>query len=226
MCVSEYDETKRVQLDSLGPTESKDTEVFTADHDGLIANVVYTPAEDIQGDRDHPRYIHLIVGSPGEQDGRIVADASAQGGDFYLPANRSQNAPLAWLIRPHVREGETLFWRSFVLPSTPVIPDPGGTVEVVFEPKSLPELATGERDWSAYVPNYWQDRTLWLEYRDKDPSELPPGGGGMYSWDFTGVFVDATETGIVLDVKTDKLGIASRQLTFLYRRLSQVRLLD
>jgi hypothetical protein len=59
---------------------------------------------------------------------------------------------------------------------------------------------------------------------EKDPSELPRGGGGMFHWDFTGVLVDATETGIVLDVKTDRLGIASRQLEFLYRRIMQVRL--
>ena len=46
----------------------------------------------------------------------------------------------------------------------------------------------------------------------------------MFHWDFTGVLVDATETSIVLDVKTDRLGIASRQLEFLYRRIMQVRL--
>jgi len=208
----------------LGPTESKTIEVFTADCDGLIANVVYTPAGDIQAHSDRPRVINLNVGTDEPDKGRYVADASAHGDDFYLAANMSQNATLSWINRPHVREGEVLFWRSFVLPSTPGIPDPGGTVEVVFEPKRVPEVAGGERDWSAYVPDYWQHRTLWLNYMEKDPSELPRGGRRMYHWDFTGVLVDAIETGLVLDVKTDRLGIASRQLEFLYRRIMQVRL--
>jgi hypothetical protein len=225
MSVSENYETRQAQLDSLGPTESKVTEVFTADRDGLIANVVYTPAGDIQAHWDRPRFINLNVGpTDGPDEGRYVADASAQGEDFYLPANMSQNATLSWINRLHFRRGEVLFWRSFVLPSTPGIPDSGGTVEVVFEPRSVPEVAGGERDWSAYVPDYWQDRTLWLEYMERDPSKLPRSGGKMHRGDFTGVFVDATETGLVLDVKTDRLGIASRQHTFLYRRISRVRL--
>jgi hypothetical protein len=39
-----------VHVPAVKSTEERETEVYTAPSDMLIANVVYTPAGDIQGD--------------------------------------------------------------------------------------------------------------------------------------------------------------------------------
>lgn len=102
--MSEDRETVRVQIPAAEPTEDTETEVYTAPGDVLIANVVYTPAEDIRGDWDRPRYMQLRVGKLDEPGGRYVADASAQQSDFHLPASVAQNAELVWTNRLHIRE--------------------------------------------------------------------------------------------------------------------------
>src|SRR5215208_517765 len=141
MVVSASHETVQAQIPAAEPTEEKETEVYTAPGDMLIANVVYTPADDIQGDWDRPRYMQLRVGRFNETGGRSVADASAQTSAFHLPAEVPQNLVLTWTNRLYVCEGETLYWSSHIARShhNDGIRDPGGIVEVVLEPANVDE---------------------------------------------------------------------------------------
>jgi hypothetical protein len=145
--MSEDLKSVQARIPVLGPTEEGDTQIFSAPGDTLIANVVYTPAGDIRGDWDRPRYMQLRVGRLDEPGGRYVADASAQQSAFYLPAGVPQNVELVWTNRLRVREGETLYWSSHVLRSHQAggIPDPGGTVQ----------FFSNTRTWANPPPRGW-----------------------------------------------------------------------
>ncbi|QIN84650.1 hypothetical protein GBA63_19835 [Rubrobacter tropicus] len=218
--MSEVQEIVRAQIPASEPTEERETEVYTAPGDMLIANVVYTPAGDIRGDWDRPRYMQLRVGRFDEPGGRYLADTSAQTSAFYLPANVPQNAELVWTNRLRVREGETLYWNSHIVRShfADGIPDPGGTVEVLLEPANLDD-ANPPR----LVPQYWQGKTLGIEYR---LSEVPRGGGTAYHSDYVGRVVEATDRGIALEVETPQtIGVDRETYEFRYERIMHVRLL-
>jgi hypothetical protein len=161
MVVSASHETVQAQIPAVEPTEERETEVYTAPGDMLIANVVYTPAGDIQGDCDRPRYMQLRVGRFNEPGGRSVADASAQNSDFHLPAGVPQNLVITATTRLYVRAGETLYWCSHIMRShyNDGIPDPGGIVEVVLEPTNVDEAGPAQ-----LVPRYWQGKTMAINY--------------------------------------------------------------
>lgn len=175
--MSEDLKTVQAQIPALGPTEERDTRIYSAPGDMLIANVVYTPAGDVRGDWDRPRYMQLRVGEPG---GRYVADASAQQSAFYLPAGVPQNAELVWTNRLRVREGETLYWSSYIVPShfADGIPDPGGTVEVLLE-----QARADEPSSARLVPEYWRGRTMGINHR---LSKVPPAAAPC-TWPTTSV---------------------------------------
>ena len=160
--MSEARETIQAKIPAAEPAEERETEVYTAPSGMLIANVVYTPAGDVRGDWDRPRYMQLRVGRFDETGGRYVADASARTSAFYLPAGVAQNAELVWTNRLRLREGETLYWSSHIVRShfEDGIPDPGGAVEVLLEPAELDEAGP-----SQLVPQYWLGKALGIEYR-------------------------------------------------------------
>jgi hypothetical protein len=212
---------KQAQVARLGPAESRDSELFTADTDGVIANVVYRPAEDIHGHWYRLRFAGLRLEKTDERDGRHLAGGSAWSGDFFLPAGVAQNVPLTWLNRLNVREGETLYWSSQLVPDRLGVADPGGTVEVMFEPRNI---GTGGDDY--YVPEYWQGKTLALVYLHTDPANLPHRGGTLHSCQHVGEFVRATERGILLDIQTPwEFGRNTYRPEFLHRQIESVRLL-
>lgn len=218
--MNESRETVRVQIPPLEPTEEKETEVYTVPGDMLIANVVYTPADNIRGDWHRPRYMQLRVDRLDEPEARYIADASAQQSAFFLPANVAQNAELVWANRLRVREGETLYWSSHIVSShyTDGIPDPGGTVEVVLEPSRLDESSPAR-----LVPEYWRDKKLGISYR---LSEVPSGGGTVYMAAHVGRFVEAADGGIALEVETPQtLGVHRETYEISYDRITHIRLL-
>lgn len=218
--MSEVRETVQAQIPAAEPTEERETEIYTAPGDMLIANVVYTPADDILGDWDRPRYMQLRVGRFNEAGGRYLADASAQTSAFFLPAGVAQNAELVWTNRLRIREGETLYWSSHIVRShyADGIPDPGGTVEVLFEPTNLDDSSP-----SRLVPQYWLGKTTGINYR---LSEVPQGGGTAYHSDYVGRVVEATDRGIALDVETPQtLGRDRETYEFPYKQIMHVRLL-
>lgn len=218
--MSEVSETVQAKIPAAEPTKDRETEVYTAPADMLIANVVYSPAGDIRGDWDRPRFMQLRVGRFNESEGRYVADASAQTSAFFLPAGDAQNAELVWTSRLRLREGETLYWSSHIVRShfADGIPDPGGTVEVLLEPANLDDASP-----SQLVPQYWLDKTLGIEYR---LSEIPRGGGTAYYSDYVGRVVDTTDRGIALEVETPQtLGIDCETYEIPYERIMHVRLL-
>lgn len=213
--------TVQAPIPALGPTEERDTQIYSAPGNMLIANVVYTPAGDVRGDWDRPRYMQLRVGRFDEPGGRYVADASAQQSAFYLPAGVPQNVELVWTNRLHIREGETLYWSSHILPSHHAggIPDPGGTVEVLLEQAHADEPSP---TW--LIPEYWRGRTIGINHR---LSEVPPGGGTVYVADYVGRFVEVTDGGIALEVETPQtLGINRETYEFRYDRIMHIRLLQ
>lgn len=218
--MSEDLKTVQAQIPTLGPAEEGDTEIFSAPGNMLIANVVYTPARDIRGDWDRPRYMQLRVGRFDEPGGRCVADASAQQSAFYLPAGVPQNAELVWTYRLRIREGETLYWSSRILRShfADGIPDPGGTVEVLLEPAKADDSSP-----ASLVPAYWQGRMLGINHM---LSKVPPGGGTVYEAYHVGRFVEATDGGIALEVETPQtLGINRETYGIAYDRIMHIRLL-
>jgi len=217
--VSGNPETKQARVDALGPSESRDTEVFTAPADGLVANVVYTPAADIRGSFDSPRILELAVGRWDESESRYLASASANSDDFFLPAGDAQNLPLVFTNRLHVREGDVLYWRSHVLEGYEGTPDPGGTVEVVFEPRTVTAAGPAERDWREYVPNYWIGRTVWVEFFRRPRGEP----NTMYTWNHRGEVVGASEQGLLIDVDVPpQLGTARQKAAYPYREIMDV----
>jgi hypothetical protein len=218
--MSKGHETVQVQIPPAEPTEEKETQVYTAADDMLIANVVYTPANDISGDWDRPRYMQLRVGMFNESEGQYIADASAQTSDFYLPANVGQNAELVWTNRLYVRKGETLYWSSHIVRPTfdDGIPDPGGIVEILLEPANVDESSPAE-----LVPDFWQGKILGIEYR---LSEVPHSSGTVYHSDHVGRLVEATESGIALEAETPHiLGKERETYEFAYERIMHIRLL-
>lgn len=218
---------KQGKVGSLGPTENGETELFRAPYDLLIGNVVYTPAEDVRGAFRRPRFVELQIREPGDRKGLSVADASPQASNFFLPANVKQNVPISWSSRLQVREGEAFYWNSKVLGGQPGVPDPGGTVEVVFEARAVSEASPAERDWREYVPSYWEGKTLSLTYMEKPLAEVLPGGEGMHTWHVVGTFLESTKTGIALKVKTPhELGVESEDIEYPYELITDIRLLD
>ncbi len=165
--------------------------------DGLVANAVYTPAGDVRGSFDRPRTVQLRVGRLDSEEGHVLADASPQGDDFFLPANESQNIPFVGLVGLRVREGDTLYWYSHVLSDRPGVPDPGGTVEAVFEPRTVSDVPYAQcSDFREFVPDYWRGRSLYVLFLEREVPSLPPGGGGIETRDYTGTFKEATAEGI------------------------------
>jgi hypothetical protein len=76
-----------------------------------------------------------------------------------------------------------------------------------------------------------EERIVALERRSRvrAPSvtpQIPPGGGTVYHTDFVGRFVEATDSGIALEVETPQiLGIDRATYTFRYKRIMSIRLL-
>jgi hypothetical protein len=218
-----YD-VRSLEVGSLGPEQSGDTEVFSAPTDFLLANVVYTPADDIYGSFERPRFIHLGVREEDDRGGRPLADASPQGDNFYLPAGVGQNLPLWWTNRLAVREGESLYWTSRVLRDRPGVPDPGGTVEVVLEPRSAPGIPWSGWDWREYVPDYWINRYMWVTYRDRPQPEIR-SGVVTYGCTYSGLCVEATDRGILVDAETpEALGKDIHQTLFRYEQIDHIKL--
>src|ERR671939_972083 len=116
MSMTERHVIKQAQVARLGPAESRDSELFTADTDGVIANVVYRPAENIHGHWYRLRFAGLRLEKTDERDGRHLAGGRAWSGDFFLPAGEAQDVPLTWLNRLNVRKGQTLYWSSQLVP--------------------------------------------------------------------------------------------------------------
>jgi hypothetical protein len=120
----------------------------------------------------------------------------------------------------YVREGETLYWHSHIVRShfDDGIPDPGGIIEVVLEPTDVDEAGPAQ-----LVPRYWQGRTMAVNYMH---SKVPSGGGAVHHSDFVGRFVEATDSGITLEVDTPQmLGIDRETYLLRYDRIMYVRLL-
>lgn len=219
MVVSARVETKKVQLPDLGPEEKTETALFEVPKDGLIAKVVYTPAADVRGSFDFPRVMQLAVGLQEEAESRCLADASAQNRDFFLPAGVAQNLPLMFENLLRVREGNTLYWRSHILEDRGFIPDPGGTLEIVFEPRAATEATVKGIYWPGEVPYYWIGKTAWIGYCRKPKGEP----NTRYLWHHRGIVLAATETGILMDADIPpQLGIERHRAKYPYQTITNV----
>jgi hypothetical protein len=104
--VAEQYTTKTVQVRSLEPREDAEIPLFEAPFDGLIANVTFTPSEEIRGAYTSRGELQLYV-DPRAGSRHIVSSIQLGSPEILLPGGERHNAPLLMPPSPYGSAKET-----------------------------------------------------------------------------------------------------------------------
>lgn len=198
--------TKTAEIRALEPYEDANLPLFEAPFDGLIANVAFTPSEDLRG-AYYTRQLQLNVNRDGGQ--HMVGDIQLGSDEILLPGGEMHNAQLHFPpISLRVREGDALSWSSIGSVGEGLAV-PAGQVEVLFERKEIAEDTSPSELWAQCVPDCWIGKKVWLEYHDKDVYSLMRKGGSFSSTahEYVGTFQGADTD--ILKIAIDPLEQAS-----------------
>ena len=218
--------TKTVQVRRLEPHEDAELPLFDAPFDGLIANVTFTPSEEIRGaysGRELQLYVEPKAGSR-----HIVSTIQLGSDEVLLPGDEKHNARL--LFPPNalkVREGDALLWSSIGSVGEGLAV-PSGTVEVVFESKEVPEGTITLERLRECVPDYWVGKNVLVEYLSRDihgPNRIQ-GRASVYNWEVVGTFLKADRRVIAVRVHPIEHGRLPRDTGFPYYRVGQLKLME
>ena len=221
-------ETRTLEVPTYDENEGSETLLFVVPRNCLLANAVYAPAGELRGDYHRSRSLSLRGHSEHRSETWLLAGASTGGPEFFLPSGMPQNMRFfAATVGHYLRKGDEVHWYSsgLGLEERDGIADPGGTVEILLEERTVEGELSRER-WRECVPDYWVGKGMWIEYLEKPLSSLPPGGGGLYSWEYFGILEEVTDNGFAINVPLGRLGVSSETYEFEHDRLGSFRLLD
>jgi hypothetical protein len=226
--VAEQYTTKTVQVRSLEPREDAEIPLFEAPFDGLIANVTFTPSEEIRGAYTSRGELQLYV-DPRAGSRHIVSSIQLGSPEILLPGGERHNAPL--LMPPvslRVREGDSLVWSSIGSVGEG-LEVPASEVEVVFERKDIAEDASPPELWRECVPAHWIGKDVLVEHghRDIHGPRRPRGGSyNLYTWESVGTFEEADLEVIAVRVHTIEHGRLPRDTGFPYTQVIRLKLME
>jgi hypothetical protein len=219
--------TMTAEVRRLEPLEDAEIPLVEAPFDGLIANVAFTPSEDVQG-AYYTRQLSLSV----HRDGALHhAVGSIQLGtdEMLLPGGERHNVPLLFPpISMRVHEGDALVWSSIGSVGEGLAV-PEGVVEIVFERKDTPDRPTYSPElWREYVPNFWISKDVWLRYSDHD-IHSPQMRGETFShqeWEAAGTFQGADSKILKVAVYPLEHGHLPRNTGFPYDQVVRMKLVE
>ncbi len=217
--------TKTVEVRALEPHEDAEITLFDAPFEGVIANVTFTPSEDIKG-AYYTRALHLQSKRNGQE--RMVADIQLDSTDILLPGNERHNARLT--MPPSallVREGDSLVWSSIGSVGEGLTV-PEATVEIVFEQKVVTGDPSSPEYWRDSVPNYWIGKKVLIEHCHRDihgPNRMS-GSGSLYFWEDVGTFRGADSEVFQVSIDPIEHGNLPRDTGFLLTQTMQLKLTE
>ncbi len=218
--------TMTAEIEGLDPHEDSEIRLFEAPFDGLIANIAFTPSEDVQG-RYYTRQLNL--GVQRKDGGRHVVALVQLGSDeIMLPGGERHNAHL--LVPPvslRVREGDYLVWSSIGSVGEGLAV-PAGSVEVVFERRDIAADASPPELWRNCVPDYWIGKHVLVQYNDRDihGPNAPKGEFSTYTWEDVGTFRDADAEVLQITVHPREHGRLPRDTAYPYERVTYLKLME
>ncbi len=219
--------TKTAEIRGFDPHEDAEIPLFEAPFDGLIANVTYTPAEDIQGAHD-TRSLHLIHHPRAGYDRKTVANLWLEAADVLLPGGERHNVRMSFPpVSLKVHDGEPLLWSS--LGSVGVgLAVPAGTVEIIFERKQIADDLSPPELWAQCVPDYWIGKKVLVKHTSKGTPrpEHGPGAYSKYEWELTGTLEGADSQILKIEVDPIEHGHLPRKGGLPLRRVEQIKLLE
>jgi hypothetical protein len=218
--------TKTAEVRGIDPHEDAEILLFEAPFNGLIANVAFTPSEDVRGayyTRELQLYSKLKAGG-----GHLVSSIQLSGDDIWLPSGERHHAQL--LFPPaslRVREGDAQSWSSIgSVGEGPAVP--AGTVEVVFERKQIDEDLAPPELWAACVPNYWIGKQVLVKH---ESSHTPAPGGPTgatqaYYWEHIGTVHSADSESFNVVAEPLEHGRLPRNVGYRWQEVRQVKLVE
>jgi hypothetical protein len=219
--------TMTAEVRGLEPFEDAEIPLFEAPFDGLIANVVFTSSEDVQG-AYYTRQLDFSV----HRDGALHhAVGSIQLGTdrVLLPGGEKYNAHLYFPpISLRVHEGDTLVWSSIGSVGEGLAVSEG-VVEIVFERKDTPDRPTYSPElWSEYVPDYWigKDALVEVNNRDIHSPNTPSGSFSTFAREDLGTVVRAHAEGIVLSLHPKEHGHLPQDSGCPYTQVGYLKLIE
>ena len=224
--MAEEHATRAAEVRNLEPHEDAEIPLFDAPFDGLIANVTFTPSEDIWGayyTRELQLHVHPKAGNQ-----HVVCSIQLGTDEVLLPGGEGHNAHL--LMPPvslRVQEGDELVWSSIGSVGEGLAV-PTGTVEVVFERKEIAEYASPPELWRDCVPDYWIGKDLLVEstHRDIHGPNRMRGGGDLYTWESVGTFKEADLEVMEITVHPIEHGRLPRDTGFPYTQVLTLKLME
>lgn len=214
--------TRSAETPTIGEHEDCDAILLEAPFDGLIANIAFTPSQDIQG-AYYTRSLQLRV-RPQAGSSHVVTHLSLDSDDVLLPGGERQN--LSVLFPPvslRVREGYSLVWSSIGSVGKGLAV-PTGSVEVLFERREIKEDAPLPGLWRSCVPSYWINKNVQVIHHDRDIVS-PRSNFSSTFFETTGNLLGADTSGIRLQVQSDESGETAKERLLFFNRVEKLKLI-
>ena len=105
---------------------------------------------------------------------------------------------------------------------------PACTVEVIFEPKRIPEALIPPELWVACIPDYWIGKKVFLEYADKDVHQLGQSGGvfSAESHEYVAMLHGADEEVVQVAIEPLEHGRLPRNAGFRWGHITEMKLME
>ena len=213
---------KSAEIPRIGDHDDFETVLVEAPFDGLIANALYVPAENIQG-AYYTRQLNLSV----HRDGKIhhaVSTIQLNSNDVLLPAVERHRADLLMPpISMRICKGDSLVWSSIGSVGEGLeVPD--SRIEITFERKSIFEDASLPDLWRQCVPEYWLGKDVRVTHHDRDIVS-PRHAFTSTAFESTGTFLGADTSGIRLWARREDIEGPAKETLLFFNRLERLRLL-
>lgn len=219
--------TMTAEVRRLEPFENAEIPLFEVPFDGLIANVTFTPSEDLQG-AHYTRQLDISVHRDGARH-HAVGMIQLGTDEVLLPGGERHNAYLSFPpVSLRVTEGDTLVWSSIGSVGEGLAV-PSGTVEVVFERKDTPCSPTYSPElWKEYVPDYWIGKDVLVEYHDRDihGPNVPTGSFSSRQYEDVGTLRGADSRVLQVSVHPKEHGRLPRNTGYPWAQITHVKLME
>ena len=213
--------TRSAETPALGEREDCDDVLLEAPFDGLIANVAFTPSQDIQG-AYYTRSLQLHARS--QASSHIVTHLSLDSDDLLLPSDERQSLPMLFPpVSLRVREGDSLVWSSIGSVGEGLAV-PTGSVEILFERREISEYASLPGLWRSCVPSYWINKSVQVIHHDRDIVG-PRSNFSSTFFETTGYLLGADTSGIRLQIRSDENDESAKETLLFFNRVEKLKLI-
>jgi len=211
----------------LEPFEDAEIPLFEAPFDGLIANVSFTPSEDVRG-AYYTRQLDLSVHRDGARH-HGMGSINPSTDQVLLPGGERHNAHLSFPpVSLRVVEGDMLVWSS-IGGVGEGLALPEGVVGVVFERKDTPYSPTYSPELCReYVPDYWVGKDVLVEYHDSDihGPNMPRGSFSTRLYENVATFRGGDSRVLQVSVHPKEHGHLPQTTGYPWARIAHLKLME